>query len=107
MAVPTVTLDPRTPVRLGNTPFGMLDGGCTTASYDTAHPAVTAITGKFKVAPRVTVSGVTSNGFLVRWDATTSSFIAYQQSAASGAMIEALNGANLGSWQFHAMGQLG
>jgi predicted transcriptional regulator len=94
-------------VRLGNTPFGILSGIVTIGSYDTAHPEVVAITKKFKVVPHVTVSGVSSLIYLVRWDATTKSFIAYLASGASGALVEASASDNVGIVQFHAIGQLG
>jgi hypothetical protein len=79
MAAPTVALDYPKPARLGNTPMGVVSGLVTISSYDTAHPAVTAITGVFKPSGllRVVPNGESSNGYTVRWDHATDSFKAY------------------------------
>lgn len=80
MAVPAVTLDTPRPGRLGNTPMGVLSGSVNISSYDTAHPAVVAITGLFLPSGklRVAVCGVSSNGYGVTWDPVTKSFKAYK-----------------------------
>jgi hypothetical protein len=76
MAAPTVTLDTPTALRIGNGQFGVLSGSVTVAAYDTAHPEVTAITGKFKSSAllRVMAAGLSTNGYAINWDHTTKSF---------------------------------
>lgn len=107
MAAPTITLDQPKPIRLGNSPFGIMSGLVNVSTYDTAHPEVTAITGKFKVKPRVTFSGVSSTLYMPRWDATGGAIYMYQESGASGVALEAIAGTNCGVFSFTAVGQLG
>lgn len=80
MAVPTVTLDYPTPSRIGNRAVGVIAGSVTIGTYDTAHPEVTAITGKFISGGKLQVipEGVSSLGLVVEWDTTTKSFKAYK-----------------------------
>lgn len=80
MAVPTTTLDVAAPARLGNTPMGVISGTVNVSSYDTAHPEVTAITGKFIAggALRVCPNGLSSGGYMIQWDDTSKSFKAYR-----------------------------
>lgn len=80
MAVPTVALDFPRPSRLGNTPMGLNSGLVTISSYDTAHPEVIAVTGQFLPGGklRVAPNGLSSNGYMVFWDAVTKSFKAYK-----------------------------
>lgn len=104
MAAPTVTLDYPKPARLGNTAMGVLSGSVDITSYDTAHPEVTAITGHFLPDGllRVTPNGVSSSGdFLVAWDATSKSFLAY-----SAVGTEGTSSASVGTVDFIAVGQL-
>lgn len=86
MAVPAVTLDFPTPARVGNTAMGLLMGTVNISTYDAAHPAVTAITGKFKPSGklRVVCNGLSSNGYAVQWDPATSSFKAFRATVTVG-----------------------
>lgn len=79
MAVPSVTLDTPKPSRLGNSVMGVLSGSVNVSSYDTSHPAVSAITGLFIGSGllRVTPNGLSSSGYLIRWDKASNSFKAY------------------------------
>jgi hypothetical protein len=108
MAAPSVTFYDAKALRLGNTPIGILIGTVTVASYDTAHPALTALTGKFRTTTGLTVSaGVSSGGWSISWDAATSSFKAYgSNGAAPAALVEAPNTTNLGNFTFHAIGRI-
>lgn len=108
MAAPTITLDQRFPLGVDAKPFGIISGTAAIASYDTAHPEVTAITGKFRTGTARVFCGGSSNGFLVQWDATTKSFKAYTQTTGSAtAFTEVANAVNVGNVQFLAIGQLG
>ncbi|SRR5258706_9285133 len=108
MAVPTVTLAIRSPVRVGNTPIGVIHGSVTAASYDTAHPALTALTGKFRSATGlIVVAGASSAGWAIQWDVATSSFKAFgSNGAAPAALVEAPNATNIGTFHFHATGRI-
>ncbi|SRR6266851_977381 len=107
MAVPTITLDMPRVTRLGNTQFGVLSGQVAISSYDTAHPAVAAITGKFKdtVLLRVLSGAVSTLGFWVAWDRATLSFKAY--TSAGTVPVEVANTTNVGNVDFVAIGHLG
>ena len=109
MAAPPVTLDTPHAARVGNTQFGVAAGDVTVSSYDTAHPAVSAITGLFKSGGSVTVcpNGATNSGYIARWDDSTSSFILYTPAASGAAIIEAASGTNCGSFDWIAIGQIG
>lgn len=110
MAVPALTFDFPIQQRIGNRSSGLISGSVNVTSYDTAHPAVTALTGKFKPGGllRVVCGGVSSGGFAVTWDKTTSSFKAYNSNGASPAALnEAANAAAVGTFDFIAMGQMG
>lgn len=110
MAVPILTFDTPIQQRIGNRPFGLVSGSVSITSYDTAHPAVTLLTGKFKPSGllRVVCGGVSSLGFAVTWDKATSSFKAFNSNGASPAALnEAANAANVGTFDFIAMGQMG
>jgi hypothetical protein len=110
MAVPAVTLDFPIAQRVGNRPCGLISGSINITSYDTAHPALTALTGLFKPSGklRVVATGVSSNGYVLRWDNATNSFKAYSSNgAAPAALVEAPNATAVGSSDFIAMGQLG
>jgi hypothetical protein len=48
MAVPAITLDFPIAQRVGNRVCGLISGSANVTAYDTAHPAVAAITGLFK-----------------------------------------------------------
>jgi hypothetical protein len=75
MAVPAVTLDFPIAQRVGNRVCGLISGSVNVTSYDTAHPALTALTGLFKPSGKLRVSptGVSSNGYSIRWDNATNS----------------------------------
>jgi hypothetical protein len=107
MAVPTIILDFPKPSRLGNTAMGVLSGQMEAESYDTAHPAVASITGKFLAGGklRVMCAPVTENGYFVAWDHVTSSFKAY--TTAGTVPVEVANTTDIGFFDFIAVGQLG
>jgi hypothetical protein len=110
MAVPAITLDFPIAQRVGNRVCGLISGSVNITSYDTAHPAVTALTGLFKPSGKLRVSpvGVSSNGYAIRWDNATNSFKAYSSNgAAPAALVEAPNTTAVGTFDFIAMGQLG
>jgi hypothetical protein len=110
MAVPAVTLDFPIAQRVGNRVCGLISGSINVTAYDTAHPALTVLTGLFKPAGKLRVSpvGVSSNGFAIRWDNATNSFKAYSSNgAAPTALAEAPNGTAVGTFDFIAMGQIG
>jgi hypothetical protein len=110
MAAPAVTLDFPIAQRVGNRVCGLISGTVNITSYDTAHPAVPAITGLFKPSGKLRVSpvGVSSNGYAIRWDNATNSFKAYSSNgAAPAALVEAPNTTAVGTFDFIAMGQLG
>jgi hypothetical protein len=108
MTAPPITFYDAKALRIGNTPLGILIGTVTVAAYDTAHPALAALTGKFRSTAGLTVSGgVTSAGWAISWDVATSSFKAYgSNGAAPAALVEAPNGTNIGNFTFHAIGRI-
>jgi hypothetical protein len=76
-------------------------------NYNTTSAEITAITGKFRSAPVVIVSGVSDNGYGCRWDATDKSIHAYTydyDAGADGAAIEASNDTDIGVVHFIAVG---
>lgn len=108
MAVPVITFGARFAARSGNTPMGVIHGSAVHASYDTAHPAVTALTGKFRsTTGLIVVAGASSNGWAMQWDVATSSFKAFgSNGAAPAALVEAPNTTNIGTFHFHAIGRI-
>lgn len=110
MAAPAVTLDFPIAQRVGNRVCGLISGSVNVTSYDTAHPALTALTGLFKPSGKLRVcsTGTSTGGFSIGWDVATKSFKAFNSNgAAPAALLEAANGAAVGSFDFIAMGQLG
>jgi len=75
----TVTLDTPRPGRLGNTPMGVLSGTCNLTNYNSTLTAITAITKAFLPGGTLTVvpNGISSEGFIIAWDATGHAFRAY------------------------------
>lgn len=75
----TTTLDYPKPGRLGNLPIGVISGTCNITNYNDTVAEITAITkaflpgGKLRVVP----NGISSGGFIVKWDATSKAFRAY------------------------------
>ena len=108
MAVPAVTLTSPKATRIASSPLGITFGSVNVTSYDTAHPALTALTGEFRTATGLSVvAGVSSGGFAIAWDSVTRSFKAYNSNgAAPAALLEAANGAAVGTFTFIAVGRI-
>ncbi len=78
----TVTSPLRHALKIDNvTGVGLYYGTCAVSNYNQTLAEITSITGKFKTAPHVVTEGVSSNGYLVRWDTTGKSFKAYYPDA--------------------------
>lgn len=76
----TVTLDTPTPGRLGASVMGVLSGTCNLTNYNSTLAEVTTITGKFRPNGklRVVADGLSSNGYVVKWDVAGKAFRAYR-----------------------------
>lgn len=74
----TVTLDTPKALRMGSTRYGVLFGQVDVTNYNTSLEEVAGITGKFRSAPRVMLGGLSSNGYVVKWDRTSKSVKAYR-----------------------------
>ena len=57
--------------------MGMFIGKCDITNYNTTVAEITDITGKFVNLMQVIVTGISDNGYLVRWDASDNGFKAY------------------------------
>lgn len=108
MAVPAVTLSTPKATRIGSLPLGVVFGSVNVTSYDTAHPALTALTGEFRSVTGLAVTaGISSAGFAIAWDPVTRSFKAYNSNgAAPAALLEAANAAAVGTFTFIAIGRI-
>ena len=75
----TTTLDQRIPFKVPGQPgYKMVTGSINITNYNATTTEITAITGLFKTgAPRVIVSGVSSNGSIITWVASTKTIKAY------------------------------
>jgi len=102
----TTTLDLKFPQKVGGYgKLGLISGTSTISSYSTSKVAVTAITGLFRNLYRCVADGVSSNGYAMRWDVSAQAWRAYTTgSALSGVLAEATNAANIGSFNFVAIG---
>jgi hypothetical protein len=75
----TTTLDYPKPGQLGNLPVGVISGTCNLTNYNSTLAEITTITkaflpgGKLRVVP----NGISSGGFIMKWDATGKAFRAY------------------------------
>lgn len=100
----TVTLDTPRPGRLGNSPMGVLSGTCNLTNYNSTLVEITTITKAFLPGGklRVVADGLTSNGYVVKWDTSGKAFKAYRQGAGTGV----LNVAS-GNPDTHALGVSG
>lgn len=82
----TVTLDAPKPGRLGNTPMGVLSGTCNLTNYNTTQAEITTITKAFLTGGklRVVADGLSSLGYVCKWDTTAKAFKAYRQGGGTG-----------------------
>jgi hypothetical protein len=55
----------------------MFTGKCDITNYNQTLAEITGITGKFQSLFQVIVTGISDNGYLVRWDASGNAFKAY------------------------------
>lgn len=76
----SITLDSPRPGRLGNSPFGVLSGTCSLTNYNSTLAEITTITKAFLTGGklRVVADGLSSNGYVVKWDTTGKAFKAYR-----------------------------
>lgn len=72
----TVALDQRSAAKFGNGGFKLLAGSANITNYNSTKPA-SSLVGEFRTLLRVVCDGVSSNGYLVRWDATATAFKAF------------------------------
>lgn len=63
--------------QLAASPFGGMSGTITISSYSQTKVAYAALTGKFKSLKRCIIDGISSNGYLCRWDTATNTVRAY------------------------------
>lgn len=106
----TVTLDFPKPGRLGNLPMGVISGTCNVTNYNSTLVELTTITKAFLPGGklRVTPNGVSSLGFVIKWDSTGKAFRAFSTGTAADAPLnEEASDSNIGTFDFIAVGQLG
>lgn len=77
-----VTLKTPKVSKLSDRGLALLTGSVAVSVYDATKVEITAITGRFKGAPVVILGGVSSNGYLVAWDATAKAIKAWYPRAA-------------------------
>lgn len=81
----SVTSPLRKAIKLGEDTV-MYRGTVDVTNYNTTLAEITAITGKFRDGnPTVIMDGISSNGFLVRWDTSSKAVKAYYPTAAAAA----------------------
>ena len=74
----TLTSLTRVVKKLGGSPgVGLVAGTFNLTNYNSTLAEVTGITSEFRSAPNVVCSGVSSNGYLVKWDASGKAFKAF------------------------------
>lgn len=90
-------------------PFGIVAGLITLSSTDNTATATLALTGLFATTGPLNVvcDGVSSLGYVPRWDATNHIFRAYLQTGTAAALTEAATNTNAGSFNFIAFGKMG
>lgn len=74
----TASLNLPNPVRIGSSRVGVVFGSVNVTNYNTTLAEITGITGVFRSAPRVMLGGISSNGYLVKWDSTAKAVKAYK-----------------------------
>lgn len=79
----TITLDFPTPGAVGNTKMGLLSGTCNLTNYNSTLVELTSITGRFlpNGKLRVVAGGLSSNGYVIKWDSSSKAFRAYRTAA--------------------------
>lgn len=105
----TVTKDTVSVERISRN-YGFIVGKCDINPYHTTGAEITDITRYFDdttVAIRVLNDGLSDNGFCVRWSTVDKCFHAYYgdyDAEADGALIEAVDDADVGEVNFIAFG---
>lgn len=103
--VATVSLQHPTIRKLGK--LGVMAGTITLSTYDTTRVPIAEVLSRFRGTPVVTLSGISSLGFLTAWEAgSVKAWYPTQQTAGAGNRIgvEATNGDNIGTVSFIAIG---
>jgi hypothetical protein len=79
----TATLDPLKTNRIGTSPFGIIQGTINLSSYSQTKVAFSTLLGYFATGGllRVIPNGLSSNGYVIKWDDTNQCFRAYQTAA--------------------------
>lgn len=97
----TTTIDQRVPFKVPGQPgYKMITGSINLTNYNATLAEITAITGKFKAAPRVILEGISSGGHLVTWVAASKSVKALVSTTGA----EAATDVNVGTINFIAIG---
>lgn len=73
----TVSLESRSSVRLQHSRLGVLFGKITVSNYNQTLAEITGVTNLFRGDPIVMLSGISSNGYVTRWDPTGKAVKAY------------------------------
>lgn len=106
----TVTAQTKRPAYMdAGPPMGLIAGQATLTSSDNTATATPGLTGFFKPSGLLAVvcDGVSTTGYVVRWDFTNHIFRAYLQTGTAAALTEAATNTNAGSFNFIAFGQTG
>ena len=95
-----------TPVskKLAATGLAIFVGTINVTNYNTVLAEITAITGKFRSAPNVVITGQTSLGYGATWDRTAKSVKCWKTTTVGLANIELANDVNAGIVEFIAVG---
>ena len=84
----------------GQPGYKMITGSINLTNYNATLAEITAITGKFKAAPRVILEGISSGGHLVTWVAASKAVKALVSTTGA----EAATDVNVGTINFIAIG---
>lgn len=106
----TLTTLGRKPMQAGyGPPTGAVAGTGTLSSTDNTATTTPALQGLFRTGGPLYVicDGISSLGYVIRWDATNHIFRAYQSTAAGSPLAEVATNTNAGIFNFVAWGQMG
>ncbi|SRR5258708_16808990 len=100
-----VTYDQRSAAKFGNGGFKIIAGSANISVYDSTKP-VSIITNEFRTLLRVVCDGISTLGFVVRWDATAKQFKCFNPNSITppSPLIEVANATNVGVINFLAFG---
>src|SRR6266436_2982761 len=96
----TTALDQRTAARFGNGGFRLLAGQCNITNYNAVKVKPTFV-GEFRTLFRVVCDGISTLGYITRWDNAAQSFKCF---TAANPGVEVADNTNIGIVNFLAFG---